>query len=64
MEQWTFHLSVVYAQTLAPDAWAALADACRRDLPDLPAETIGEAEFVWYEGGVEHAEVIRLGVGG
>lgn len=47
-----------------PDAWAALADACRRDLPDLPAETIGEAEFVWYEGGVEHAEVIRLGVGG
>lgn len=61
LEDWTFHLSVVYGKTLVPERWHALASATRRELPEAPAETVTEAELVWYEGGVEHAEVIPFG---
>ena len=61
LEDWTFHLSVVYAKTLHPDAWTALDQSFRRDLAERPAERIAEAELVWYSDGVEHAEVIPLG---
>ncbi|OAN35301.1 hypothetical protein A4X16_05155 [Microbacterium sp. H83] len=61
LDEWTFHLSIVYGTDLAPDRWAALARASVRDLPVRPSETISEAELVWYEGGIEHAEVFPLG---
>ncbi|WP_223626841.1 2'-5' RNA ligase family protein [Microbacterium sp. EST19A] len=61
VEDWTFHLSVVYGRTLDPAAWQEFADASRTELSLQPAETIAEAELVWYEDGEEHAEVIPLG---
>lgn len=61
LEDWTFHLSVVYGKTLSPEEWETLARASVRDLDDRPSETVTAAELVWYEGGVEHAEVIPLG---
>lgn len=61
IEDWVFHLSVVYGKTLAPDAWTALEHASRRELSERPSSIVTEAEFVWYEDGTEHAEVIPLG---
>ena len=61
VDDWTFHLSVVYGRTLDAESWAALEAASRAPLSARPAETLAEAELVWYEGGVEHAEVIPLG---
>ncbi len=61
LEDWTFHLSVLYGKTLSPEAWDALATASVRELSDHPSEIIDEIELVSYDGGVEHAEVIRLG---
>lgn len=62
LEDWTFHLSIVYAKTLEADPWDALDRALRRELEMHPEESIAEAELVWYEGGIEHAEVIPLGI--
>ncbi|GGM41402.1 2'-5' RNA ligase family protein [Microbacterium saperdae] len=62
LEDWTFHLSVVYGKTLATEAWAELDRAARRSLPALPTETVTEAELVWYQDGIEHAEVIPFGL--
>lgn len=61
-EEWTFHLSVLYAKTLAPAAWTELSHKSRRSLSSRPSEIVHDAEFVWYEDGVEHAEVIPLGI--
>lgn len=61
LEEWTFHLSVVYGKTLAPGPWAAVEASALRPLTPSPAEVVTEAELVWYEDGAEHAEVIPLG---
>lgn len=61
LDEWTFHLSVVYGKSLTSDEWDALATASVRDLADRPYETITEAELVWYENGAEHTEVVELG---
>lgn len=61
VEEWTFHLSVLYGRTLDPETWQHLAATEARPLTPAPTEVVTEAEFVWYEGGVEHAEVIPLG---
>lgn len=61
LEDWTFHLSVVYGKTLDANAWDELDRAARRPLPAPPTEIITEAELVWYQDGIEHAEVIPLG---
>lgn len=58
---WTFHVSVVYGKTMAPAKWTELSHTSRRSLGSRPAERISEAEFVWYEDGTEHAEVIPFG---
>lgn len=63
LEDWTFHLSLVYGRALDGASWGELVGAARRPLPQLPTETISEAEFVWYQNGVEHAEIIPLGTG-
>ncbi|WP_235560813.1 2'-5' RNA ligase family protein [Microbacterium sp. Leaf320] len=60
--EWTFHLSVIYAKTLSTAAWTELSHKSRRSLSKRPAETISEAEFVWYENGIEHSEVIPFGL--
>ncbi|MGW8481928.1 2'-5' RNA ligase family protein [Microbacterium sp. NPDC055903] len=61
LEEWTFHLSAVYAKLLDAARWAELERASVRELAERPSETIAEAEFVWYEGGVEHAEIVPFG---
>ena len=61
LDDWTFHLSVVYGKHLDADAWAALERATLRELPAGVTETVSEAEFIWFENGTEHAEVIPLG---
>ena len=61
LDDWIFHLSVVYGKTLTPDAWADLEQVSRRDLIARPSCIAADVELVWYEGGREHAEVIPLG---
>ncbi|WP_282848916.1 2'-5' RNA ligase family protein [Microbacterium oxydans] len=61
LEEWTFHLSVLYGKTLDPEVWSRFAQAESRALEPVPAETITEADLVWYEDGTEHAEVLSLG---
>ena len=61
LEDWTFHLSVLYGKTLDPAEWTRFAQAESRTVEPVPAETVTEAELVWYEDGIEHAEVLHLG---
>lgn len=63
LEAWTFHLSLIYAKSLTSAVWTELAHKSRRSLGSRPSERIAQAEFVWYEDGVEHAEIIPLGLG-
>lgn len=60
LEDWTFHLSVLYGKTLDGAEWSRFAKAEVRPLSPAPAEVIAEAELVWYQDGIEHAEVIPL----
>lgn len=61
LEEWTFHLSVLYGKTHDPVEWTRFAEAESRTFALTPVETITEAELVWYEDGIEHAEVLPLG---
>ncbi|PCE16489.1 hypothetical protein AUC47_01200 [Microbacterium sp. SZ1] len=61
LEDWTFHLSVLYGKTLSAHEWNALEAASVLELADGPTETIDEIELVSYDSGAEYAEVIRLG---
>lgn len=61
LEDWTFHMSVIYAKTLDTDAWSALARSVTREYDERPTEVVSEAEFVWYSDGAEHHEVVPLG---
>ncbi len=60
VDDWIFHLSVVYARALDAEAWSGLETAARRDLSPV-GEVISDAEFIWYDNGVEHSEIIPLG---
>lgn len=61
IDEWIFHLSVVYGKILTPQAWAELELASRGQLSEQPTCVITDAELVWYTDGVEHHEVIPLG---
>lgn len=61
VDDWTFHLSVVYGRSVPPDVWHDFAAASVGELSFHPTEFLTEAEFVWYEQGVEHAETIAFG---
>ncbi|MCS3843693.1 2'-5' RNA ligase family protein [Microbacterium sp. AK031] len=61
LDDWTFHMSVVYAKTLDADAWSALERSVTREYVERPTEVISEAEFAWHSCGVEHHEVVPLG---
>lgn len=60
LADWTFHLSVIYGETIAGDAWTRFAQAESRVFDSKPTEVISEAELVWYEDGIEHAEILPL----
>lgn len=60
LEDWTFHLSVLYGKTLDGAEWSCFAQAESRPFEPEPFETIIEAELVWYQDGIEHAEVLPL----
>ncbi|WP_231494470.1 MULTISPECIES: 2'-5' RNA ligase family protein [unclassified Microbacterium] len=61
LADWTFHLSVLYGKTLDAADWSRFAKAEVRPLSPAPTEVIAEAELVWYEDGIEYAEVLPLG---
>ncbi|MFK0242453.1 2'-5' RNA ligase family protein [Microbacterium sp. NPDC090281] len=61
LEDWTFHLSVLYGKTLDPAEWSRFAQAETRTFASEPVEIITEAELVWYQGGIEHAEILTFG---
>jgi hypothetical protein len=61
LEDWTFHLSVLYGKTLASEDWSRFVYDQLRTLDPAPVEVITEAELVWYEDGIEHADVLPLG---
>ena len=61
LEEWTFHLSLVYGKTLAGTDWEAIESARVEDLSDPIQETISEVELVSYSGGEERSEIIPLG---
>lgn len=61
LEDWTFHLSVIYGKTLDPAEWRRFTEAESRVFEPAVTETITEAELVWYDRGIEHAEVLPLG---
>jgi hypothetical protein len=60
LEQWVFHLSLIYAQTLEDSDWIAWHERTRRDLPTGPAELTTSADFVWYDDNGEHSETLPL----
>lgn len=60
LEEWTFHLSVVYAKALPASEWDALTHSASQAL--RASEVITGAELVWYSGGVEHAETFPFGI--
>lgn len=60
LEDWTFHLSVLYGKTLDGAEWSRFARAESQPFESAPVESITEAELVWYQDGIEHAEVLPL----
>lgn len=60
LADWTFHLSVLYGNSLDAKEWSRFAQAESRAFGSVPAEVISEAEFVWYQDGREHAEILPL----
>ncbi len=61
LDEWVFHLSLVYASTLSEPDWASAHEDTRRELQPAPAEVSSAVEFVWYENGIEHSEQLLLG---
>ncbi len=61
LEQWVFHLSLIYASSLDELNWHALHERSQRTLEPQPREIITSADFVWYSGGIEHVETLRFG---
>ncbi|MGW9157064.1 2'-5' RNA ligase family protein [Microbacterium sp. NPDC055665] len=60
LEDWTFHLSVLYGKTFDGAEWSRFTEEEARPLSAAPTEHVTEAELVWYQGGIEHAEVLPL----
>lgn len=61
LDDWTFHMSIVYGKTLSPADWASIASARVREFEHPIAETVDEVELVSYLDGEEHSEVFPLG---
>lgn len=63
LEEWIFHLSLVYCAGLSDAEWDGVVQASRRPVSPGPTEWIDTAELVWYDGGREHVAVVPLGGG-
>lgn len=61
LDDWVFHLSIVYAKNLGPASWAELTAETRHDHIEPASETIAEVELVTYVDATEHREVFPLG---
>lgn len=61
LDEWVFHLSLVYASTLSEPDWAEAHEDSRRELDPAPTEVCSTVEFVWYENGIERSEQLLLG---
>lgn len=61
LEEWVFHLSLIYCNSLSEADWRKTHTENQRDVEDHPHEILTQAEFVWYENGVERTEVLPFG---
>lgn len=60
LDDWTFHMSIAYCSELADDDWEGARTSLERGLAERPVDVVSEVEFVWYQGGVEHREIIAF----
>lgn len=60
LDDWVFHMSIAYCSELPDDDWEGVRTALESEIVDRPVDVASEVEFVWYEGGVEHREVIAF----
>lgn len=60
LDDWTFHMSIAYCSELPHRDWEGARSSLECELAERPADEASEVEFVWYQGGVEHHEVIAL----
>lgn len=61
LQEWVFHLSLAYCRSLSEDEWQAVQSRYTRSVEERPREVLSQAEFVWYQDGKEHAEVVPFG---
>ena len=61
LDEWVFHLSLIYAGRLSEAQWDAMHRTSRRSPDPQPAEVITSADFVWYANGVEHVDTLEFG---
>lgn len=61
VDEWTFHMPVVYGKTLAREDWQAIEAARVREFQHSVSGVVSDVELVSYVGGREHREIIRLG---
>jgi 2'-5' RNA ligase len=62
LDEWVFHMSLVYANILGEPAWEEALEGSRAQLAG-PVATAASVDFVWYEDGVEHSETLALSSG-
>ena len=60
LDDWVFHMSIAYCSELPDDDWEGVRTSLESELADRPVDVASEVEFVWYEVGVEHREVIAF----
>lgn len=58
LDEWVFHLSLIYAGSLEGSSWTALHERSRRSLAPQPTEVMTSADFVWYANGTENVETL------
>ena len=61
LDEWVFHLSLAYANTLDEQAWAQALEASAREVEPKPFETVSSVDLVWYDDTGEHIENMPLG---
>ncbi|MHA7984626.1 2'-5' RNA ligase family protein [Rathayibacter sp. CAU 1779] len=60
LDQWIFHMSLIYCNALSADDWQLAYEKNSRDVKSRPSELLTEAEFVWYENGTEHTQTMTF----
>ncbi|MFQ4150519.1 2'-5' RNA ligase family protein [Arthrobacter sp. LAPM80] len=62
LDDWTFHMSIAYCSELPDNAWDDTRTSLECEFADRPVDVASELEFVWYQDGIEHREVIAFGL--